>query len=266
MDTFKNKLKKLFNDPKYNLEEIKDKDADRHFIKLIYEQQRKIRNNSKNKNNSINKSNRNFNYQNDNNIINMKKSNYKTFSRNQSLKNINKNFYSPLFSVQKISNEKTIDNITTLMRSFTLKDIHSSFENNMNLSRSYSQLDINETGKSKNGLIKKISYMKRRIGLDDENNNNYNNNKLRFNVPQRSLNNNLYNFNQKEYYLISPSSRLHNNKKKYINYPFEIKDNNKKFDTENLINTIYNKKTKGINNDYKKSIKLKKHNYINFPL
>ena len=264
METFKHKLKKLFNDPKYNLEEIKDKDADRHFIKLIYEQQRKIRNNSKNNNVLKNKSNSNI-YYHDNNIINMKKSNFKTFSRNKSLNNINKNFYSPLFSFQKISNEKTINNITTLMRSFTLKDIHSSFENNINLSRSYSQLDINETEKSKNGLIKKISYMKRRIGLDDENNN-YNTNRLRFNVPQRSLNNNLYNFNKKEYYLISPSSRLHNNKKKYINYPFEIKDNNKKFDTENLINTIYNKKTKGINNDYKKSIKLKKHNYINFPL
>ena len=265
MDTFKNKLKKLFNDPKYNLEEIKDKDADRHFIKLIYEQQRKIRNNSKNKNFSKNKSNSNIYYQNDNNIINMKKSNFKTFSRNKSLNNINKKFYSPLFSVQKISNEKTINNITTLMRSFTLKDIHSSFENNINLSRSYSQLDINETEKSKNGLIKKITYMKRRIGLDDEKNH-YNTNKLRFNIPQRSLNYNLYNFEQKEYYLISPSSRLHNSKKKYINYPFEIKGNNKKFDTEKIIDKIYNKKSKGINNDNKKTRKLNKFNYINFPL
>ena len=264
METFKHKLKKLFNDPKYNLEEIKDKDADRHFIKLIYEQQRKIRNNSKNNNVLKNKSNSNI-YYHDNNIINMKKSNYKTFSRNQSLKNINKNFYSPLFSFQKISNEKTINNITTLMRSFTLKDIHSSFENNINLSRSYSQLDINETEKSKNGLIKKISYMKRRIGLDDENNN-YNTNRLRFNVPQRSLNNNLYNFNKKEYYLISPSSRLHNSKRKYINYPFEIKDNNKKYDTEKIFDKIYNKKTKGINNENKKSIKANNIKYINFPL
>lgn len=264
METFKSKLKKLFNNPKYNLDEMRDNDPDRHFIKLIYEQQRKIRNNSRNnyskeniKNNSNNSSRI---YNNNRNDYNLNLSNNKnlTFRRNKSQKNINRKYIKPLFTIEKITNEKNMKNINTLMRSFTLKDIHNS-EENLNLSRSYSQIDINDNKRSKDGLKKKISYMKKKIGLDEEVNN-----KMKFN-PKRYLNNNLYNFHSKDYYAISPSSRVSILKRKNLNYP----DNffwDYHINKDNITNRIINKKNHlRVISDFNNFKKENYYKYIKFP-
>ena len=117
------------------------------------------------------------------------------------------------------------------MRSFTLKDIHNKFEE-INLNKSFSQIDINETERNNFTLKKKIQNMKNLIGLNKENNNRRNIN----NKPPRNLNFDLCKFNQKEYYCISPNLKNRSfKKKKYINYQF-IKDNNLKINNYNFFN------------------------------
>lgn len=238
MDTFKNKLRRLINNSKNNFDEIKDIDPDRHFIKLIYEQKRKIRNNFKNtktkgKNNKTTKNYFRNNLFNDyhTNSTKLKEDKF-PFSRNES-NNSNKKIYNQIFSYKKISKEQGINNINTLMRSFTIKDIHNSFDS-LNLSKSFSHIDINETERKKNSLKKKISYIKKEIGLDYRTKNkiNYNDSYL------RSLNNNLYKFNNKDYFIISPSYKNKNIRKKMINVSETDYWNTKIIEKENILNKM----------------------------
>ena len=263
MESFKNKLRNLLNNSKYTIDGMSENDPDRKFTKLIYKEERKLRNSSRNNNykNTNNNSLNNYLFKQYN--INKDKHNkiYEYMSRNKSLKNnINKKLLNPLFSVDKNSNEKIINNIDTLMRTFTIKDIHNSFDS-INLSKSYSYLDMKETERNKNVLKKKISYMKKRIGMDEENKDT-----IRFNIIQRKLNNTLCKFNTREYYAISPSIRLNNQKNKLINfYPensflkYKIKN---KFEEKNY-NTNHFRTKSDFNNSKKNKSNLI---YIKFAL
>ena len=234
MSSFKERLKNLFNNSKFKEEPIINFNQDKNLINLIFEQQKKIRNNSKlnSPQNKLLNNNNNTKLEYNNNNYNKSKTKNKTLSRNKSSNNLNKKgIYSNLFTIDKIRNEKTIKNINILMRSFTLKDIHNKFEE-INLNKSFSQIDINETERNNFTLKKKIQNMKNVIGLNKENNNRRNIN----NKPPRNLNFDLCKFNQKEYYCISPNLKNRSfKKKKYINYHF-IKDNNLKINNYNFFN------------------------------
>ena len=264
MESFKNKLRNLLNNSKYTIDGMSESDPDRKFTKLIYKEERKLRNNSRNNNK------KNTNYHNLNNYIfkeyniNKEKQNkiYEYMSRNNSLNNnLNKKLLSPLFSLDKITNEKTINNIDTLMRTFTIKEIHNSFDS-LNLSKSYSNFDMKETERNKNGLKEKILYMKKMIGIDKENK--Y---KIRFNIIQRQLNNSLYKFNAREYNVISPSRRLNNQKNKLMNYYPENSFLKYKIKKENLKENNNNRNHFRTKSDFSNSI-WNKNNfyYIKVPL
>ena len=267
MESFKNKLRNLLNNSKYTIDGMNENDPDRKFTKLIYKEERKLRNSSRNNyNKNTNKNNLNNYLFKEYNINKEKpKKIYEYMSRNKSQNNnINKKFFNSLFSVNKISNEKTINNINTLMRTFTIKDIHNSFDN-LNLSKSYSNLDINETKRSKNGFKKKISYMKKIIEIEKENKQ-----KIINNIIQRQLNNSLCKYNKREYYAISPTIRLNNNnnqKKNFINFQHEnsfikykIKENLKK-------KSNHNRNHFRANSDFNNSIRNKSNVfYIKVPL
>ena len=86
----------------------------------------------------------------------------------------------------------------------------------------------------KNSLKKKISYIKKEIGLDYRTKNklNYNDSYL------RSLNNNLYKFNNKDYFIISPSYKNKNIRKKLINVTDTDYWNTKIIEKENILNKM----------------------------
>ena len=63
MESFKNKLRNLLNNSKYTIDGMSESDPDRKFTKLIYKEERKLRNNSRNNNK------KNTNYHNLNNYI-----------------------------------------------------------------------------------------------------------------------------------------------------------------------------------------------------
>ena len=249
MESFKNKLRNLLNNSKYTIDGMNENDPDRKFTKLIYKEDRKLRNSSRNNyNKNTNKNNLN-NYIFKEYNINKEKTKkiYEYMSRNKSQNNnINKKFFNSLFSVNKISNEKTVNNINTLMRTFTIKDIHNSFDN-LNLSKSYSNLDINETKRSKNGFKKKISYMKKIIEIEKENKH-----KIINNIIQRQLNNSLCKYNKKKNFI----NFQHENS--FIKY--KIKENLKK-------KSNHNRNHFRANSDFNNSIRNKSNVfYIKVPL
>ena len=130
----------------------------------------------------------------------------------------------------------------------SLKDIHNHIENNnLNLSRSYSSLDLSFNNDN-NNFKKKLENLKKNFGLD-----NTNNNKLNINRPIRNLKLQLYNININDIINMSPRvNRLQkfnqlkkynfkniNNKKikyKYINYPKSHKFNSQFNNNNNNVN------------------------------
>ena len=226
MASFKDKLIHLFNDSIYSSNNnVKYYDPHLNFTKLIFQQQNKISNITNNNNINLRKiTYNNYKKNNDNNKIfeynfiyqqskkNYNKKNYNNISRNKSCFNINNKEFRSLFSFDKIKKENSINNINTLMRSFTLNDIHINKYTRFNLNNSLSPIENTDIEKSKNGMKKKILKMQKFIGLDKEEKKRGNIN----NKPPRNLDYNLCLFNQKEYYSISPNSRLCNNKKKKI--------------------------------------------------
>jgi len=244
MTSFKDKLIDLFNDSVYNFNnKVEYKDPHLNFTKLILEQQNKIRNITNNNNNNFRiinynnykKNNNNNNIYEYNFICQQSKKNYNILSRNKSCFNINNKEYPSLFSLDKTKKENAINNINTLMRSFTLNDIHINKYIRFNLNNSLFSIDYNDTEKNKNDMKKKILKMQKFIGLDKEETIRRNIN----NKPPRNLDYNLCLFNKKEYYSISPNSRLSNNKKKQSNNKhFIIKDWDFKINNKNNIKNI----------------------------
>ena len=182
MASFKDKLIHLFNDSIYSSNNnVKYYDPHLNFTKLIFQQQNKIRNITNNNNINLRKiTYNNYKKNNDNNKIfeynfiyqqskkNYNKKNYNNISRNKSCFNINNKGFRPLFSFDKIKKENAINNINTLMRSFTLNDIHINKYTRFNLNNSLSPIENTDIEKSKNGMKKKILKMQKFIGLDKE--------------------------------------------------------------------------------------------------
>ena len=234
MATFRDKLMNTLTDSIYDKNKLED--ANVNFTKMVFKQQNKLRNNP---NINIRKfSSNNYFPKKKNNIIfeynltiNQSKINKQNLRSNKSSNNINQKKFSKIFK-----KENSINNINVLIRSLTLNDIHNN--EGLNLNKSLSQIDIEDTERFNLGMKKKIQKMKTIIGFDEEDSNIRNIN----NKPPRNLNNNLCKFNKKEYYHISPSSRFnYNMKKKYFNNKFIVKDWNPKFkqvnsDIENINN------------------------------
>ena len=149
-----------------------------------------------------------------------------------------------LFSIERLKKEKNIPRINTILRSFTLKDIHNKSES-INLNKSYSTLDINETERNNNTMKKKIELTKRSIGLNDS--------MIHLiNKPIKNSNFGLTKFNQKNFIDLNIRSKINYNKKRFINYP---KSKNLKNNKSNSISNFrnINKKTEiNINNSNNK--------------
>ena len=172
-----------------------------------------------------------------------------------------------LFSLERLKREKNIPKINTILRSFTLKDIHSKSES-LNLNKSYSTLDINETERNNNIMKKKIELTKRSIGLNDS--------MIHLiNKSIKNLNLELTGCNNKNILNLDLRSKINHNKKRFINYPKSknlknIKSNSvSSFRNSNKKNqnTINNSNSKILNcpNSLNNSILLKRkllYNYI----
>ena len=172
-----------------------------------------------------------------------------------------------LFSIERLKKEKNIPRINTILRSFTLKDIHSKSES-LNLNKSYSTLDINETERNNNTMKKKIELTKRSIGLNDS--------MIHLiNKSIKNLNLELTGCNNKNILNLDLRSKINHNKKRFINYPKSknlknIKSNSvSSFRNSNKKNqnTINNSNSKILNcpNSLNNSILLKRkliYNYI----
>ena len=172
-----------------------------------------------------------------------------------------------LFSLERLKREKNIPKINTILRSFTLKDIHSKSES-LNLNKSYSTLDINETERNNNIMKKKIELTKRSIGLNDS--------MIHLiNKSIKNLNLELTGCNNKNILNLDLRSKINHNKKRFINYPKSkilknIKSNSvSSFRNSNkkIENTINNSNSKILNcpNSLNDSILLKRkliYNYI----
>ena len=247
MASFKDKLIDLFNDSIYNNNNnVIYHDPHLNFTKLILEQQNKIRNITNNNNINLRKITYNNHKNNNNNnileyncIYQQSKKNYNNLSRNKSCFNINNKEYPSLFFLDNTKKENAINNINTLMRSFTLNDVHNKKYTNFFLNNSLCPIESIDIEKSKNGMKKKILKIQKCIGLDKEE-------KIKGNInnkPPRNLDYNLCLFNKKEYYSISPNSRLCNTKKKQsYNKHFTIKNWDFKINNQNDINNILNDK------------------------
>ena len=133
---------------------------------MLFKQQNKLRNNP---NINIRKfSSNNYFPKKKNNIIfeynltiNQSKINKENLRSNKSSNNINQKKFSKIFK-----KENSINNINVLIRSLTLNDIHNN--EGLNLNKSLSQIDIEDTERFNLGMKKKIQKMKTIIGFDEE--------------------------------------------------------------------------------------------------
>ena len=188
MATFRDKLMNILTDSIYDKNKLED--ANVNFTKMLFKQQNKLRNNP---NINIRKfSSNNYFPKKNNNIIleynltiNQSKINKENLRNNKSSNNINQKKFSKIFK-----KENSINNINVLIRSLTLNDIHNN--EGLNLNKSLSQIDIEDTERYNLGMKKKIQKMKTIIGFDKEDSNISNIN----NKPPRNLNNNLCQFNK----------------------------------------------------------------------
>ena len=224
MSTFKQKLRKLLSNSFICNDEYSSNNADKSFHETINLTKRYLHKTLKKNNSSLNLYNNYINNNNNNN-------------NNVIILNSNRQIYPSLFTIKNLKKEK-IGKINTLMRSISLKDIHNHIENNnLNLCRSYSSLDLSFNNNDNNNFKKKLENLKKNFGLD-----NTNNNKLNINRPIRNLKLQLYNININD--IINMSPRMNriikfnqlkkynikniNNKRikyKYINYPKSHKFN-----------------------------------------
>ncbi len=117
-----------------------------------------------------------------------------------------------LISIDQFNNEKSISKINSLIRSFSLKDIHNK-NDCLNLNRSFSILDINENERNNNLMKKKIKFTKKYIGLSSKDK------ILLFNKPLSNLNSSLKKLKIKNFFDLTLRNRFNINKKRYINYP-----------------------------------------------
>ena len=233
MSTFKQRLRKLLSNSFICNDEESSNNADKSFHETINLTKKYLRKNLKKNNSTLNLYNNYINNNNNNNNI--------------IILNPSRQFYPSLFTIKNFKKEK-IGKINTLMRSISLKDIHNHIENNnLNLSRSYSSLDLSFNNDN-NNFKKKLENLKKNFGLD-----NTNNNKLNINRPIRNLKLQLYNININD--IINMSQRVNriqkfnqlkkNNfrnsnikkiKYKYINYPKSHKFNSQFNNNNNNIN------------------------------
>ena len=227
MSTFKQKLRKLLSNSFICNDEYSSNNADINITKKY------LRKNLKKNNSTLNLYNNYINNNNNNNNI--------------IILNPSRQFYPSLFTIKNFKKEK-IGKINTLMRSISLKDIHNHIENNnLNLSRSYSSLDLSFNNDN-NNFKKKLENLKKNFGLD-----NTNNNKLNINRPIRNLKLQLYNININDIINMSPrvnriqkfnqlkknnfrNSNIKKIKYKYINYPKSHKFNSQFNNNNNNIN------------------------------
>ena len=236
MSTFKQRLRKLLSNSFICNDESSTNNADKSFHETLNLTKKYLRKNLKKNNSSLNLYNNNINNNNNNNN-----------NDDVIFLNSNRQFYPSLFTIKNLKKQK-IGKINTLMRSISLKDIHNHIENNnLNLSRSYSSLDLSFNNDN-NNFKKKLENLKKNFGLD-----NTNNNKLNINRPIRNLKLQLYNININDIINMSPRvNRLQkfnqlkkynfkniNNKKikyKYINYPKSHKFNSQFNNNNNNVN------------------------------
>jgi len=229
MSTFKQRLRKLLSNSFICNDESSSNNPDKSFHETLNSTKRILHKNLKKNNSSLNIYN-NYNNNNNNNYNN----------KNFLFINSNRQLYPSLFTIKNLKKEK-IGKINTLMRSISLKDIHNHIENNsLNLSRSYSSLDLSFNNNDNNNFKKKLENLKKNFGLDDPKNNT----KLNINRPIRNLRLHLYNINISDIINMSPSlNRIQkinflkknnfknlNNKRlkyKYINYPIAHKFNSR---------------------------------------
>ena len=222
MSTFKQRLRKLLSNSFICNDEESSNNADKSFHETINLTKKYLRKNLKKNNSTLNLYNNYINNNNNNNNI--------------IILNPSRQFYPSLFTIKNFKKEK-IGKINTLMRSISLKDIHNHIENNnLNLSRSYSSLDLSFNNDN-NNFKKKLENLKKNFGLD-----NTNNNKLNINRPIRNLKLQLYNININDIINMSPrvnriqkfnqlkknnfrNSNIKKIKYKYINYPKSHKFN-----------------------------------------
>ena len=232
MSTFKQRLRKLLSNSFICNDEESSNNADKSFHETINLTKKYLRKNLKKNNSTLNLYNNYINNNNNNNII---------------ILNPSRQFYPSLFTIKNLKKEK-IGKINTLMRSISLKDIHNHIENNnLNLSRSYSSLDLSFNNDN-NNFKKKLENLKKNFGLD-----NTNNNKLNINRPIRNLKLQLYNININDIINMSPrvnriqkfnqlkknnfrNSNIKKIKYKYINYPKSHKFNSQFNNNNNDIN------------------------------
>ena len=233
MSTFKQRLRKLLSNSFICNDEESSNNADKSFHETINLTKKYLRKNLKKNNSTLNLYNNYINNNNNNNNI--------------IILNPSRQFYPSLFTIKNFKKEK-IGKINTLMRSISLKDIHNHIENNnLNLSRSYSSLDLSFNNDN-NNFKKKLENLKKNFGLD-----NTNNNKLNINRPIRNLKLQLYNININDIINMSPrvsriqkfnqlkknnfrNSNIKKIKYKYINYPKSHKFNSQFNNNNNNIN------------------------------
>jgi hypothetical protein len=198
---------------------------------------------------------------NDFTFFNSKIHSYHSFSNHKNQSN------DCLFSLERLKIEKNIPKINTILRSFTLKDIHNKSES-INLNKSYSTLDINETERSNCSMKKKIELTKKSIGLNDS--------MIHLiNKPFKNFNLGLTKCNNKNIVKLDVRSKINFFKKRFINYPKSkilknIKSNSiSSFRNSNrkIENNINNSNNKILNcpNSLNNSILLKRkllYNYI----
>ena len=233
MSTFKQRLRKLLSNSFICNDEESSNNADKSFHETINLTKKYLRKNLKKNNSTLNLYNNYINNNNNNNNI--------------IILNPSRQFYPSLFTIKNFKKEK-IGKINTLMRSISLKDIHNHIENNnLNLSRSYSSLDLSFNNDN-NNFKKKLENLKKNFGLD-----NTINNKLNINRPIRNLKLQLYNININDIINMSPrvnriqkfnqlkknnfrNSNIKKIKYKYINYPKSHKFNSQFNNNNNNIN------------------------------
>ena len=222
--SFKQKLKQLL-DSSYD----PSKDIDKNFNLEILNTKRLLRKNESDRQLYKKQNNLVEDYQLFNSIIHC----YKSFNK---FKNNKNEFF---FSIDKFKNEKSIPRLNSLIRSCSLKDLHNKREC-LNLNRSYSNLDINETERNNSLMRKKIENTRKYIGLT------YKDKKLFINKPIINLKSGLTKFQLKNIINSTPKNRLNINNKRFINYPKskvlkEIKSNS-------VSNKDSNKRLKSIDN------------------